>query len=215
MCGDKAVLNARGIVAVVPVKPLNLAKSRLAPVLDSAQREALAANLLRTVVGAAIDVPAVAVWVVGGGPPLAEMAGELGVDWCDDGGAGLNEALTVAFAAAYESGMSPLYLPADLPFVSPEDIEGAIVASRSGSVLALAPARRDGGTNAILSPLRSPFPPRLGFDSFRRHRDQARRMGLEVAVCETPGLGYDLDTPQDLEAYQAMDPDLLRQLIAP
>ena len=62
----------------------------------------------------------------------------------------------------------------------------------------LAPAQRDGGTNAILAPAGSGFRSLLGRDSFVRHQELAQAMGLPYAVCNSPGFALDLDTPEDL-----------------
>jgi TATA-binding protein-associated factor Taf7 len=37
-------------------------------------------------------------------------------------------------------------------------------------------------------------------------------MGVSVAICYSPGLGYDLDTIDDLESYEHMEPGLLQRL---
>ncbi len=205
-------MNDHRIVAIVPMKPLSLCKSRLADALTPGQQEVLSLSMLERVVRAALESPASGVWVVGGDAGVVEAAGGLGARWLDDGGAGLNEALARVFQSAYDLGLAPMYLPADLPFVSSADIAGAVEASKRGEVMMLAPASRDGGTNAILTPVDSPFRPALGAGSFAGHRDQAGDLGLPMAVYDCPGLGFDLDTPDDLRAYEEMEPGLLRRL---
>ena len=36
---------------------------------------------------------------------------------------------------------------------------------------------------------------------------------MSVAICYSPGLGFDLDTTDDLETYEHMEPGLLDRLM--
>ena len=105
-----------------------------------------------------------------------------------------------------------MYLPADLPFLKPADVQGLAGASDQGQKLTLSPARRDGGTNAIIAPPGSSFLPALGVSSFERHKRQAKDLGLSASVYDSVGLGLDLDTVEDLKAYEEMEPGLLLRL---
>ena len=200
------------IVAIVPMKPLGLGKSRLAGALSPREREALNLALLERVVSAAIDALPAGVRVVGGDETVARNVREMGGRWLPDGGADLNGTLAAAFRSAHDDGLASLYLPADLPFLTAADIEGIAGESEQGTVHTLAPARRDGGTNAILTPVGSPFRPALGVDSFRGHEAMALELGVPLAIYDSPGIGYDLDTASDLEAYEQMQPGLSLRL---
>jgi 2-phospho-L-lactate guanylyltransferase (CobY/MobA/RfbA family) len=93
------------------------------------------------------------VWVVGGDDRVREMARGLGGICLDELGEDLNDTLKKAFELAFEQGKSALYVAGDLPFLKPADILSMLQASRSRGNVTLAPARRDGGTNAILVPV--------------------------------------------------------------
>ncbi len=194
------------------MKPLHLAKSRLAERLSPSERASLTLGMLRGVIRAALGAELDEVWVVGGDHIIEKAALELGAGWREDRGVDLNDALWGAFRSAFALGITPVYLPADLPFVSLEDIGELVEASERGSKLTLSPAQRDGGTNAIAVPPASGFRPDLGLDSFQRHLRQAKSLGLPVSVCESPGIGLDLDTPTDLDAYEAMYPGFIERL---
>ena len=64
------------VVAVIPMKPLEEAKSRLAPKLSQGERQALALNVLEHVVRQASRASLASVWVVGGGPVVRCLAEE-------------------------------------------------------------------------------------------------------------------------------------------
>jgi 2-phospho-L-lactate guanylyltransferase (CobY/MobA/RfbA family) len=127
-------------------------------------------------------------------------------------GRNLNDTLAKAIEQASARGKSALYIAGDLPFVKPSDIHSFIQASRGAGNVTLAPARRDGGTNAMLIPRGLGFRPELGRRSFSKHLAQAARLETSVAIAYSPGLGCDLDVVDDLESYQHMEPGLIERL---
>ena len=100
----------------------------------------------------------------------------------------------------------------DLPFLKPADIHSVLQASRSQGNVTLAPARRDGGTNAILVPVGVPMQPELGHGSFMKHLIQAAKLETSVAINSSQGLGFDLDVVDDLETFQHMEEGILDRL---
>ena len=133
--------------------------------------------------------------------------------WMEELGRNLNDTVAMAFDRVFESGKAALYVAGDLPFLKASDIHSILQASRKQNNISLAPARRDGGTNAILVPSGVQFKPELGPRSFLKHLSQAATIGVSVAICYSPGLGFDLDTLDDLETYEHMEPGLLRRLL--
>ena len=205
-------MNAHSIVAVVPMKPLNRSKTRLASVLSEQQRADLSLSMFSRVVGAG-SRRSEQVWVVGGDDTVRLAAEGLGADWREDPGSDLNDSLSIAFDEACKKGLSPIYLPADLPFVAAADIEKVVQASGNGKTLTLSPAQQDGGTNAMLIPQCLSFPPLLGKDSFSLHKRQATSRGIPYAVCLSEGLGLDLDTPDDLALCDEIQPGFLATMM--
>ena len=201
------------VAIVVPMKPLRSAKSRLSAALSAEERANLCLNMLVRVLAAA-SAQVDQVWVVGGDGLVREAASNLGAKWTADGGAGLNATLEEAFGAATRQGLSPMYLPADLPLVEADDVAGMIGASRGGRLLTLSPASRDGGTNGIIVPSGSRFRPEMGLGSFERHTAQAASIGVEPVVFTSDGFGLDLDVPADLEALERIRPGYLAELQA-
>ena len=216
-------MDTTGTVAIIPMKPLGQAKSRLSQELTSPQRMALSLNLLRRVLQAAMGLSPGSplgstlekVWVVGGDEDIQRVAVAEGASWFEEEGTGLNETLWLFFQRAFEERKSALYLPGDLPLVKPRDVGEMLSASRHLRNVTLAPARQGGGTNGILVPpqLSFPFKPALGPDSFRRHLRQAVDLGVSVAICYSPGLAFDLDTFDDLKAYEYMEPGFLETVM--
>ncbi len=200
------------VTAVVPVKELARSKSRLADVLTAEQRAALSLGMLRRVLAAAMPVCGRSV-VVGKDERVLEVAAEAGAEWSCDTAGELTSAVSLAFSGLMAEGGAAMYLPADLPFVRCKDVRELVRVSQSGAVLTLAPARFDGGTNTIVVPAGSPFRPALTGSSFDGHREDARKLRLRTAYFDCPGLGIDIDRPEDLALAEEIEPGITKALM--
>lgn len=184
--------------SITAVKPVSSGKTRLAGHLSPQRRSELVTGMLRhvlSVLSRVSGVDQVAVVSPGGNA----LPGHV-IALADPGG-GLNEALAAAALEARQRGAERLVIVhADLPLLQPEEVTALIEASRA-SGLALAPDRRDRGTNALCLS----WPPAVCFefgpDSFHRHLAQAAARSLSPAVVRLPGLAFDLDEPQDLRCW--------------
>jgi 2-phospho-L-lactate/phosphoenolpyruvate guanylyltransferase len=191
------------IVAVVPVRSLRNGKTRLAPVLAPEAREKLLRHAAERVIRAAVESGTIdTILVVSPEHEALAWAADL-----DDSVStmsqrhdqpGLNGAVDAGRDWARTVGATAIVsLFADLPLVRPGDIRG--LTARLEPVV-LGPDRRGEGTNALLLRLagRGPeFRFAFGKRSLVKHLQEARRLGLDVAVHDSPGIGFDLDTPDD------------------
>jgi len=184
------------VAVLVPVKDFRLAKLRLAGALEPFEREALARTMATTVVAAARPLPVFVVCDDDGVATWAESAGAT-VLWRP--GLGLNGAVTDGVVALGEVGVQRVIVAhSDLPLA--RRLDG--VAALPG--LTLVPDRRDDGTNVACVPTGVGFTFSYGPGSFRRHAAEGRRLGLSVRVVRDPGLGWDVDVPEDL-AHPALE----------
>ena len=200
------------LVAVIPMKPLSQSKTRLAPHMSEEQRSDLVVGMLRRVLGAIKGSSIEMFWVVGGDERIRNVARNFDGIWMEELGRNLNDTLGKAFDELAGRNAAALYLAGDLPFLKPSDLHSLLRSSRRNTNITLAPARRDGGTNAILVPPGIPFRPELGTRSFSKHLSTAAAMEVSVAICYSPGLGFDLDITDDLETFQHMEPGLIDRL---
>ncbi len=204
---------ALGIAAIIPIKRnLDDSKTRLARELSPERRAKLVLGMLGRVILAIQGSSIGQIWVVGGDSRVRGTALNMHCLWFEEMGTSLNDTLGKAFDKAFERGYSALYVAGDLPFLKSADLHSLITATRRQNNITLAPARRDGGTNGLLVPLGIPFRPNLGDRSFTRQLAMAAELEISVAICYSPGLGFDLDIPEDLETYQHMEPGLLDRL---
>jgi 2-phospho-L-lactate guanylyltransferase len=189
------------IVAVIPVKRLSGAKSRLSSRLTLEERATLVTTLVRRTVGVLKQVDAIGrIGVATEERELVESLGE--VDWLPDLG-GLNASL--AHAASWATGVdarSMLVVPCDLPLLEPSDIRVLLDSSRTEPGLAIAPTQ-DGGTGALLLSPPQVLPPLFGLDSFRRHEYEAQSRNIPVYPVFRRGFSHEVDTVEDLEYLDA------------
>lgn len=193
------------IVAAVPVKQVERAKSRLAPSLGPAERRALVLAMLdRTVhvLRASGRIDRIALVT-----RLPELAARVGAVWLGDAGS-LNASLQGATRWADAAGAEGLLImPIDLPLVEPDDITALIDAVRERPGVGLN-ATADGGTGALYLTPPAIIDPRFGENSAERHRGAARNTDVPLFELERPGLARDLDVPRDLAELRHYLPDL-------
>ena len=121
-----------------------------------------------------------------------------------DAGGGLNAALDAARDVLVGMGASELLvLHADLPIVTPADIDLLVTSGRRAG-FALAPDCAGTGTNALYVAPPSPFRFRFGPDSRFRHIEEAMRLGRRAEVLCSNGLELDVDGPADLDRLLAL-----------
>jgi 2-phospho-L-lactate guanylyltransferase len=190
---------------VVPVKPLNRAKSRLADVLTPEQRQLFAEGMLRRILAVTRSTRAVTgTLVISRDTRALAIARDLGAKTVQESGApALNPALMRAtqLLSGWRSD-AVLVLPADLPFISTDDVSGLIKAAGDGAkTIVIATDRARDGTNALFV-----RPPGLitydyGPDSYERHLKQARDAGAQVVEYDSDNLKFDLDVPQDISDF--------------
>lgn len=193
----------------VPVKPLAQGKSRLAPLLPPNERQALARRLLeRTLDVVGRIEEAAGVLVISRDREVLALAQDARatplVEEANGNGngngreAGLNRAVAQAAAWTRQRGAEALLvLPADLPLLEPDDIRLLMRAwGGDDRSVVLAPSRT-GGTNGLLLAPPDGIAPAFGPESFSRHRELAQSAGLTCTVAESPGLAWDVDTPEE------------------
>jgi 2-phospho-L-lactate guanylyltransferase len=170
--------------AIVPFKTAGQRKTRLAPALSPPERDRLALALFDHVFGV-LD----ACVAVGRISVLSEVRPtRAGLDWLPDRGRGLNAELQ-----ALEIAGPRVIIHADLPLVTPDDVEILLAPARGGG--AIAPDRHGTGVNALALDAGVSIEFRFGPGSLARHQDQA---GARLTVVVRPGLALDVDTPDDL-----------------
>ncbi len=203
------------LAVAVPMKPLTLAKQRLRPAVNDATRITLARAMLEHVLATirssgVADLPLV-ISADAEVRALAETYGFWTLDEQRENGKpleaslqdkpiGYNEAIDQVVAWTRAQGITTLLiLPADLPYLTPDDLRQLVdLAGSAPRTAVLAPDAAATGTNALL--LRPPdlIPPAFGPHSFRRHLEALSRNGVVPVVYRSASVAYDVDEPADL-----------------
>lgn len=187
---------------LVPIKDLTNAKQRLSPALSPAERTALARAMAEDVFDALTPFAA--------SPGVAIVSGDV---WASQQAKARNftiildtdqagETAAIEMATSFCGGQRAEFnvvFPADIPLITSDEVRAVLeLMPQRGCVIV--PAADNRGTNAIL---RRPFdliPLRFGNDSFQPHLNAAKATGHAVIVRHFPGIGMDVDRPDDLLA---------------
>jgi 2-phospho-L-lactate/phosphoenolpyruvate guanylyltransferase len=197
--------------AIVPVKPLRRARSRLSNILSSEEREQLNQDMLRNTLQALSMVPDIGkVLVVSSDMAALAMARDYHArTLLEDGHSKLNTALTRATTLAHAYAASGvLVLPADLPWVNPKELQSFLELSQISPEIIIAPDRHGVGTNALYVSPTGLIQYAFGANSFQRHLNQAYQIGARVEIVHSPVFALDIDTPQDLALYRQLKADI-------
>jgi 2-phospho-L-lactate guanylyltransferase len=191
------------MIALVPVKALSRAKSRLANTLDPAARARLMHDTLRRTLQALQQVKTIhEVVVITRDDEVSRWAAEWGARVLREHGEGLNESLREARAAFLDAD-ALLVTPADLGWPAVEDIEAMVALAEECPSVIIAPDRHERGTNALL--LRPPdvIDFCFGTDSAAQHAARAGEKGVTAQWYRSSSLSLDVDDPEDLALYEA------------
>jgi 2-phospho-L-lactate guanylyltransferase len=189
-----------GIWAILPVKRLDRAKSRLASMLEPSEREELAWAMFRDVLDTLNSVQGLGgTIVVTNDAKAADFARTCGaVTLPDPRDAGISAAVQCGLAwLSARNASGAIVVPGDIPFATPREIAAVIDRLRIGTAV-LVPAARDGGTNILAMSPPGAFPVAYGENSFVRHLAAARDGGIEAHVLLLDGAGHDIDVSSDL-----------------
>jgi len=194
--------------ALVPLKDLVRAKSRLAGLLSPSERRALAQAMVEDVLAVLSVHPLISrVTLVSDDPGAGLLASQYGIDYWPEsalGCRGLNAVLACASARLLADRDETLVvLHGDLPLLGSAEMSAVLHRQRQLGGLVVGCDRQGVGTN-LLAFDRACVPRfQFGQGSCQRHLAGARAAGLKTAVLRLPGIALDVDDPDDLAALFA------------
>ncbi len=186
--------------ALIPVKSLATAKSRLASSFTRHQRERLVLDMFHHVLCVLIDSELFEkVSVVSSDTQVLEKAYLWGAQAVVEEYHSHNQALHAAALREISEGVTTLLtISADLPLLTTQEIRCFYEQSLQHDVV-LAPSRDGTGTNAIMvhPPLAVPYV--FGPGSLQSYVEAAKQKHLSYAKFHSIGLALDIDTIDDLD----------------
>jgi len=189
--------------ALVPLKDLVEAKSRLSGLLSPAQRRALAQAMVEDVLCVLADHPDIAsVTLVSDDPSAQMLAAKYGSrHWPESALAcrGLNPVIDKSCELLLRENHQPIVvLHGDLPCLTGADISVVLdtLARRGGLVLGCDRHRK--GTNLLAFDAASKVELCFGPGSCAAHLASADARGINTYTLYRPGIALDIDLPQDI-----------------
>ena len=200
--------------ALVPLKDLVQAKTRLAGLLRPSERRALAQAMLEDVMQVLAGHPRIRrVTLLSDDPAAPLLARQWGLDhWpqSERGGSRLNQELGRAserLLSAEEGEYEPLLvLHADLPLLSAADITAVLENHSESGGLVIGCDHRGTGTNLLAFGRRAMPRFCFGVDSCAQHLAAAAQAGTPARVLHRAGIALDVDEPRDVAALLARLP---------
>jgi 2-phospho-L-lactate guanylyltransferase len=192
--------------AVVPAKDLGSVKARLGALLTLEERRELFLAMLADVLDALAKSPGLeGILVVTREPDVRTLARRFSAELADEE---QNRGHTEAVARGIEelgrrSVTSMLTVPGDVPALRPSEVAAMLDALGPREGVVLVPSRDRRGTNGVLLQPPGVLPLRFGEPSFDGHLAAAARLPVPTRVLELPGLGLDIDTPDDVAAFMS------------
>ena len=201
------------IWAVIPVKETAAAKERLGDAVPRHLRPGLALAMLEDVLAAVAKTlhktlhqgprGLAGIAVVTLDPDARTLAQRYGARILTDDARGGHTAAVAAAARtlAAEGKHGMLQMPGDIPLVTADEISLLLAMRRPAPSFTIAPSHDDFGSNAVLVCPPAAVPLTFGDDSFYPHLRTAQACGIEPVIVRQPGIGRDIDRPEDIWAF--------------
>jgi 2-phospho-L-lactate guanylyltransferase len=200
------------LAVVVLQKSLAAAKTRLRSVLSKEARLELTGRMLRATLEVCHSLTGTTGVYLCGPEEVCGLAADCGACVIPGGAGGMRR--DIAAAAQDEriaARAAMLFVSADLPLLTADDLAEVVAAWRACNDVVLGPDRRERGTNVMLLNEPEHFPycfgEVVGPGSFTSHLSTAVGLGLACVVVRRPGIQLDLDLPEDLVYFAGQAPE--------
>jgi len=190
------------VFVITPVKRLDNAKSRLSPLLTDGERKQFCLKMLEDVLRTVKSTKRInQTVVVSNDPEVFHVAKNFEAAYLSERKTGLNEAVSEAIGWCIDRGAtSVLVLPADVPLVTPTDLN-RMLALREKASMVISPSRSGKGTNALLLTPPNACPTFYGPCSFQRHLEEASKRRISFRRFTSQRIALDIDTVENLTDF--------------
>ena len=181
-------------------------KTRLSSILNPESRKRLTLLMLEDVISTLKRSKTLTgIVVVSSSIEVLDLGGSLGCETVREGtrGVGLNKAVELGVEYSGRLGAEAvLILPADIPMIDPEDVDGLLLMgfSLEKPYVVVSPSK-DGGTNALMLSLPTLINFRFGPNSYRLHLYEAEKTRSNIAVFHSKRVVLDVDDERDVSLF--------------
>lgn len=194
------------IIAIIPVKKFENAKTRLSPLLEVQDRVRLSELMLHDTLAALARSRALSEIAIVSSDSRAKVIAEKSgaTTLAQERDSGVNSAVALADLYAQKKGAAAtVVVPQDLPLLAPADVDG-MCATAKGRRITICPSLRYDGTNVLLRVPPNVIATSYDNNSYKAHVRSAKEAGAAVHVVKSERLMFDVDTPEDAYKLASM-----------
>ncbi len=197
----KKMMNKKKIAAIIPMKNLHFAKSRLSTILTLQQRKNLAFFLLNTTIKTLKESRLITeIIVVSSDKTIEKFSFENSLKFIKDSDDGINNAVILADRYCINNDIDAnIVIPHDLPFISANEIDQICnISEKYHKCIIICPSKRFDGTNILFR--KPPNVIRTFYDdnSYINHLKEAQKLHIPIESLDLDNLMFDIDTKEDL-----------------
>lgn len=197
----KKMKKKKKIAAIIPMKNLHFAKSRLSTILTLQQRKNLAFFLLNTTIKTLKESRLITeIIVVSSDKTIEKFSFENSLEFIKDSDDGINNAVILADRYCINNNIDAnIVIPHDLPFISANEIDQICnISEKYPKCIIICPSKRFDGTNILFR--KPPNVIRTFYDdnSYINHLKEAQKLHIPIESLDLDNLMFDIDTKEDL-----------------
>lgn len=189
------------IAAVIPMKSLHSAKSRLSNILTAQQRKNLAMYLLDATIKEIKKSCIISeIIIVSNDKAVKNYSCLNNLKYIKDSEEGVNKAVILADNYCIDNGINAnIVIPHDLPFISAKEIDEICTRSNKyHKCIIICPSKRFDGTNILFRKPPDVIKTHYDDNSYMNHLKEAYKFKIPIESLDIVKLRFDLDTKEDL-----------------
>ena len=189
------------IAAVIPMKSLHSAKSRLSNILTAQQRKNLAMYLLNATIKELKKSNFISeIVIVSSDEAVKNYSSLNNLTFVKDSDQGVNKAVILADKYCIDNGINAnIVIPQDLPFISAKEIdEICTISNKYHKCIIICPSKRFDGTNILFRKPPGVIKTHYDDNSYMNHLKEAFKFKIPIESLDIVKLRFDLDTKEDL-----------------
>lgn len=189
------------IAAVIPMKSLHSAKSRLSNILTAQQRKNLAMYLLDATIKELKKSNFISeIIIVSNDKAVKNYSCLNNLKFMRDSDEGVNKAVILADNYCIDNGLNAnIVIPPDLPFISAKEIdEICTISNKYHKCIIICPSKRFDGTNILFRKPPDVIKTHYDDNSYMNHLKEADKFKIPIETLDIVKLRFDLDTKEDL-----------------
>jgi 2-phospho-L-lactate guanylyltransferase len=189
------------IAAIIPMKNLHFAKSRLSTILTLQQRKSLAFFLLNTTIKTLKESRLITeIIVVSSDKTIEKLSFENSLKFIKDSDDGINNAVILADRYCINNDIDAnIVIPHDLPFISANEIDQICnISEKYPKCIIICPSKRLDGTNILFRKPANVIRTFYDDNSYINHLKEAQKLHIPIESLDLDNLMFDIDTKEDL-----------------